>query len=144
MSAAKQYVSCCAAVLAICLLFVNCCTSKELMQAKDDVQDGEMKGFLDALAQISAGPGMQSLQSTHAHVQLLSGQLSGSHMLFTRFQSEQQLHTFLHSPPCVALQEQDARLPAQPVHSYVLSIGPPEANRSRAADAGGVLGVSNM
>lgn len=109
-----------------------------------DVQVGEMEGFLDALSQISSGPGMQALQCNYAPVQLLSGQLSGDHALFARFQDEQQLHSFLKSPPCVALQEQDARLPATSVYSYILSIGPPEANRTREADAGGILGVSNM
>lgn len=112
-------------------------------QAKVDVQDGEMEGFLQALAGISSGPSMQALQSTYAPAQLLSGQLSGSHILFARFQSDLQLQAFLQSPPCVAIQGEDARLPARAVSSYVLSIGPPQANRTRAADAGGVLGVEN-
>ena len=113
-------------------------------QEKDDVQIGEMDGFLEAMAQISSGPGMRALQSAYAPVHIVSEQLSGSHALFTRFQSELQLQAFLQSPPYIALQDGDPRLPAKAVHSYILSIGPPEANRSRAADAGGILGVSNV
>ena len=112
-------------------------------QAKVDVQDGEMEGFLQALAGISSGPSMQAVQSTYAPAQLLSGQLSGSHILFARFQSDLQLQAFLQSPPCVAIQGEDARLPARAVSSYVLSIGPSQDNRTRAADTGGVLGVEN-
>lgn len=102
-----------------------------------------MAGFLEALSALSLGPGMQALQSTYAPLHLLSGKLPGSHVLFSRFQTEQQLDNFVKCPPYAALQRKDARLPAVISCSHVISIIPSDANRTRDADGKGVLGVSN-
>ena len=102
-----------------------------------------MLGFLEALSALSLGSSMQALQSTYAPLHVLSGKLSGSHALFSRFQTEQQLENFVQCPPYAALQSRDARLPAVISCSHVMSIVPSDANRTRDADGRGVLGVSN-
>ena len=103
-----------------------------------------MQSFLTALADVGKGPAINAMQTTYGVLNCLSEHALGTHLVFTRLALQEELDALLLSPPHIALKQNDARLPAGAVTSYALSIAPAQAQRSRAPDGEGVLGVSSM
>ena len=103
-----------------------------------------MQSFLTALGNLGKGPAINAMQTTYGVLNSLSEDALGTHLVFTRLALQEELDALLLSPPYVALKQNDARLPAGAVASYAMSIAPAQAQRSRAPDGKGVLGVSSM
>lgn len=103
-----------------------------------------MQSFLKALADVGEGPAINAMQTTYGDLESLSGDALGTHLVFTRLALQEELDALLLSPPHVALERNDARLPAGAAASYAMSIAPAQAQRSRAPDGKGVLGVSSI
>ena len=112
-------------------------------QARQDASEQEMQSFLQALAEVGESPSINAMQSTYGAMHLLSGDLLGSHLVFTRLALPEQLDELILSPPHTALTREDARLPAATIASYAMSIAPAQAQKSRNPSGQGVLGVSN-
>ncbi len=101
-----------------------------------------MHKFLQALADVSSSPAIDAMQTTYGALHVLSGDTSGTHVMFTRLSLQEQLDALLSSPPYLALIQNDSRLPARAVASYAMVIAPTQKQQSCTPDGQGVLGVS--
>ena len=101
-----------------------------------------MATFCNSLCQMASMPQLGAVQSSHGEVHVLSGNLAGTHLVFSRFELTEQVMAFMKSPPCIALQQGDDRLPATAVGAAMLDLAPTERKQTRQAGAGGILGVS--
>ena len=113
------------------------------LQGKEGIGRDDMATFCSSLCQMADMPQLGAVQSSHGEAHVLSGNLAGTHLVFSRFELAEQVTAFMKSPPCIALQQGDDRLPATAVGAAMLDLAPTERKQTRQAGAGGILGVSN-
>lgn len=92
--------------------------------------------FLQKLGELAESPVAGGIQASHGAV-VSSVNSMATHVFMTRFTAQKQVQSFLQSPACAAILQQDPRLPVTAVASLCMSVQPAEESTT-------VGGISEM